>query len=240
MCGCKKKAMHRRNLAPRATPDGPSRHDDRFALRRAHAHAPRRLDTHRPLRHAAARRGGVHRRGSPARGGRRRAERRRAGSHDAAARERRVSRAHGEGRALARRAASLGRASARDRCAPPAPQGGDRIRSVHRGWVLLRLRGGGAVHAGRPREDRGGDAPRREREISVRARGGESRARRRQKFVGRSAQARAALRARRRRGDLRLHGRTVHRSLPRAARAGHVAHQALQAAAHRRRVLARR
>ena len=68
----------------------------------------------------------------------------------------------------------LRRAPARHRGAPPAPEGGDRIRSRHRGRLLLRLRGRRAVHARRSREDRSGDAPRREREVSVRARGGRS------------------------------------------------------------------
>ena len=67
-----------------------------------------------------------------------------------------------------------------------------------------------------------------------------NRAEARRRVRRRSAQARATVRARRRRGHLDVHGRAVHRSVPRPARAGHVVPQALQAAAHRRRVLARR
>ncbi len=76
-------------------------------------------------------------------------------------------------------------------------------------------------------------------EIPVRARRGEPRAGAAE-VRRRSAQARAALGAGERRGDLRLHRRAVLRPLPRPARARHVAHQALQAAAYGRRILARR
>jgi hypothetical protein len=76
-------------------------------------------------------------------------------------------------------------------------------------------------------------------EVSVRARGSRPRAPA-ALFADDPLKLERLVRAGRRRGDLHLHRRAVRRPLPRAARSGHVARQALQAAAHRRRILARR
>ncbi|CAA9301389.1 MAG: Threonyl-tRNA synthetase, partial [uncultured Gemmatimonadaceae bacterium] len=209
----------------------PARHD--------HPHAPGRRDAHGAARHARERGGAVHRRAAAPRLHRRVARRRGRRPRHAAAPRRRLPRAHREGRRVARGTPPLGRAHPRHRGAPAAPRRADRLRAGDRGRLLLRLRRRPAVHARRPRAVRGGDAARRGREVPVRARGGEPRGGA-PPLHRRPAQARAHRRPRRRRDDLGLHRRALRRPVPRAARAGHVVPQALQAAHHRRRVLARR
>ena len=77
-------------------------------------------------------------------------------------------------------------------------------------------------------------------EVSVRARGGRRATRRAKRFADDPLKLERLDDLGDRRGHLDLHRRAVHRPVPRPARARHVAPQALQAAAHRRRVLARR
>ena len=105
----------------------------------------------------------------------------------------------------------------------------DRLRPADRRRLLLRLRG--RPSRSRPRISRRSRTrcgrSRREKYPFVREE--VNRAEAQQALRRRSAQARAALGARRRRGHLDLHRRSVHRSLSRPARARHVAPQALQA-----------
>src|SRR5207249_3044356 len=123
--------------------------------------------------------------------------------------------------------------------APALPARENRLRASHRRRLLLRLRCGAALRAGRSRGDRKQDGRGREGRLPVCARRGftpGSQA----ALQRRSAQTRADRRPRSRRGDLRLYRRPVRGLVPRAARAEHRADQALQAAARGRRVLARR
>ena len=171
---------------------------------------------------------------------RRQGGRRGPGPDDAAARGRRVPRPHREGSEVARRAASLRRAHPGDRGAPAAPGREDRLRSGDRRRLLLRLRGRRAVHARGSRGVRGRDAEGRRR------RSFRSCARR--SIAARRTSASPTIRSSSsgiddlgdRRGHLDVHRRAVHRPVPRPARARHVVPQALQAAQHRGRVLARR
>ncbi len=113
-------------------------------------------------------------------------------------------------------------------------------RPRHRGRLLLRLREGGAVRAGGPRQDRRRDARDHQGEHAVRAAGDVARGRDRV-----LPRARRVLQGRDHRGHRRAHGVALpagrlHRPVPRPARAVDGRHQGLQAPLVVRRVLARR
>ena len=190
-------------------------------------------------RHAAARRRALDRRAAAQRRGRGRGGRRDPGPHDAAAHGRRLPRAHAsrirEALAVLRHSAAHMLATAVRRAAPRRE---DRLRSRDRGRLLLRLRGREAVHARRPRGVRGGDAQGRRRRSTRSCAPRSTRAEARKRFADDPLKLERLERVRRRRDHLDLHRRAVHRPVPRPARAGHAGAQALQAAAHRRRVLA--
>ena len=212
------------------------------------AHASRA--SRRNLEGAAGRRqwrgsGGVHRRRPRPRRPRREGRRRGEGPHTTAARRRPGRDRHQPRPRVAGADPPRHRARAGGGDPRPLPGHQDLDRPADRRRLLLRLRLPRGRHGLRPRlrAHRGEDARARQGRRALHARGPHHRAGARA-LRGRAPglQGRADRRPRRqhrRRDRLALHQRPVHRPLPRPARALDQAHQGLQAAVGRRRLLAR-